>query len=310
MEYINSDEGWAGDMLGRADAARRVLNRATRDALLVRIHVIIAPDQDIFIKMVGGWAENSVAVALPEQRTIVLNGDKLRIGAPSDLANTLVHEFAHLYLDLRCVRERPRWLEEGIAMHVAGQWESEDAAAVFIAAIIGGLIPLREMEQSFPVAVDSQRLAYRESYSVTNYLVQTTAGGSLPDFIASLSGQEGGCNLDSFWNPLQRDALEIQWKRGLRSVSNWSFLVLSSGFFWGLVALLTVIAWITLRVRRRKLHTQWDDEEKIYEALDEDDRLIWGDDEAEGDDEKPEKPENEPPPGRKPHRPGRRCFPR
>ena len=246
---------------------------------MVRVRMVIVPDRDKFVELVGGWAENSVAVALPRARQVVLNAETLRRGAPADLGSTLVHEFSHLYVGTRCERTLPRWLDEGIAMVVEGRWGVEESAALVLARTVNGLIPLRELEMGFPVQADRQRLAYRQSHSVVRHIMRTSHSGSLPNLLRSLQGEKGVAEIGRFWNPLHRDAIELRWRDTLTLRSNWPLLVHDSGLMWGAAALLLVVAYVVVRVRRRRRHAEWDEEEKIYAPLDGEKEGIWGQDE-------------------------------
>lgn len=302
VEYLAADERWAAEIIARSDAARRVLARATHDAFLVRVRIVIVPERDRFVELVGGWAENSVAVALPRARQVVLNAEALRRGAPADLGSTLIHEFAHLYVGTRCEIPLPRWMDEGIAMVVEGRWGVEESAALVLARTVNGLIPLRELERGFPVQADRQRLAYRQSHSVVRHIMRTSHSGSLPNLLRSLQGEKGLAEIERYWNPLHRDALELRWRDTLTLRSNWPLLVHDSGLMWGAGALLLVVAFVAVRMRRRRRHAEWDEEEKIYAVLDEEKEGIWGKDEDDlapgedddeawrGDDDRPRPP--------------------
>lgn len=278
IEYRPAEEPWARDIIARANAARAALNRATGEALLSRIRIVVTPDRQTFLRLVGDWAENSAAVAAPGQRVMVINGDVMRSGPPGNFGTTLLHELAHLFFGVKSPRPLPRWLDEGLAQAIAHEGNAEGVAALVWARWLGGLIPLRDLERSFPVQADRQRLAYQQSLSVVQYLVSEEYGGSLSRFIDTLTGREAEPEIERFWNPMTRDLLEARWQKSLGSGTNWLTLTLSSGLFWGGLALLTILAWLIIRRRSRALRSEWAEEERIYEALDEEERRIWGDD--------------------------------
>jgi hypothetical protein len=303
LEYVRASAGWVEDVLSRADAARRAVSRAANDAFLVRIGVIVAPDKESFIKMVGGWAEHSAAAARPATRQIVINGEALLRGNAAELSQILVHEFAHIYVGVRCPRPLPRWLDEGIAMHMAGEWTTDDAAALAVARLLRATIPLRELQHAFPLEGNRQRMAYRQAYSVVGFLVAEQFEGSLPALLTALREPPHAEDfIARFWSPDHRQALEARW---LASIAGWrslALLPLHSGLFWGLAGVLTVLAWLVVRQRRRRLRAEWEAEERIYAALDEEERRIWGDD-PEADHWDDEEPPDTPPRPRRFHRP-------
>ena len=269
IEYLKDDEPWVREVISRCDAARRVVSRATGDAFLINIRVLFAPDKDAFVRLVGGWAENSSAVAITGTNQVVINADSMRKGPAGTLGSTLQHELAHLYIGVRCLKPIPRWLNEGIAQRVAGEWQVEDSAAVVMAKSIGGLIPLRDIQHAFPVEADRQRLAYRESFSVVQFIEATRYNGSFDAMVAALTGERGVHQIDRYWDSLYRESLDADWRKSLKFSRNWPLLTTSDGMFWGIGAVLLVLAWLVVRYRRRIRHAEWDEEERVYAALDE-----------------------------------------
>lgn len=278
VEYLPGETAWVQDIIGRASAARSLINEVTGDPFLTRIRVIITPDRTAFLRLVGPWAENSAAVAVPRENIMIINGDVMRAGPPATLGTTLLHEMAHLYLGVSTPRPLPRWLDEGLAQIMAHEGTAEGIATLTWAKWLRGIIPLRDLERSFPVEGNRQRLAYQESLSIAQHIIEHEYGGSLPAFLNSITGANAENEIARFWNPLTRDVLETRWRQSLTARGNWVTLVLSSGLFWGFAAVLSLVAYLVIRHRRRALRREWDEEERIYEVLDEEERRIYGDD--------------------------------
>lgn len=277
VEALESHRKWIPDLISRADAARRVLNAETNDALLVRIRILFAPTQEAFLQLAGGGTENSYAVSLGNQQTLVINGAAVRSEGPDSLNTVLVHELAHVYLDVRAAGRVPRWMHEGVAQMVAGQWTMEDQVGLIAARFTNQLIPLSEIESSFPAQVERQRLAYRESFSVVKFLVEERFDYSLPAFLASITGEENSHALRMYWNPLFRDALQASWRGSLGSPWQLILVLTSSGGFWGLMAILVVVAYFVKRRRSKALRQEWAEEDKVYLVLDEEEKRAFGD---------------------------------
>jgi hypothetical protein len=220
---------------------------------------------------------------LNHRQTIIVNGEELRKSGAQQLGGLLVHELTHVYLDVRCKGQVPRWLHEGIAREVAREWTGEDTGGVLLARMFRGLIPLRELEHTFPAEAERQQLAYRESQSVVQFLIKNRHEGSLPSLLQSISGDEGAKQLEMYWSPMFVDVLQVQWQKSLGGWREWVAVIFGSSVFWGFVALLSVAAWWIRRRRSRALHREWSEEEKLYVVLDEEERKIYGDEDPDED---------------------------
>lgn len=105
------------------------------------------------------------------------------------LARVLRHEFVHALLHQRAEHARiPQWLNEGLAMQLAGDpWPDLDR-------IVQGevtLIPLDRLEggwTGFPATLAT--VAYLEGNSATAYLIERYGMGKVQDLIESLAGRQ------------------------------------------------------------------------------------------------------------------------
>jgi hypothetical protein len=282
IEAREEEHKWAPDIIKAAVAARRRLNEVTRDALMVRIRMILAPTQQLFLQLAGGGAENSVAVAVGGQQLVIINMEQLRSQGFERFGNVLVHELAHVYLDVRCTGPVPRWLHEGIAQTIAGE-ATGSASSLLLAKMLGQLIPLSDIERRFPTGLEREQLAYRESYSVVEFLIAHRHDGSMPALLSSIRGDEGLHNVELYWSPVYRDALQSQWRATIGGWREWAGAVATSGSFWTLIAALTVLAWFVRRRRNKDLRREWDEEEKLYLVLDEEERKLYGDEDPDND---------------------------
>jgi hypothetical protein len=282
IECRPQEQKWAADLVKAAAAARRRLNDVTRDALMVRIRMILAPTKQLFLELAGGGAENSVAVAMGGQQLVIVNMEQLQSQGFEQVGNILVHELAHVYLDVRCNGPVPRWLHEGVAQMAAGEITGS-GSSLLLARMFGRLIPLGELEQRFPPGLEREQLAYRESHSVVEFIVNKRHDGSLPAFLESIRGEDGAHDLDLFWSPVYREALQAQWRASIGGWREWLVAIATSGSFWTVIAALTVLAWFVRRRRSKALRREWDEEEKLYTVLDEEERKMYGDEDPDHD---------------------------
>jgi len=99
--------------------------------------------------------------------------------APENLdwgKRAMVHELAHLVtyqMTNSPYGDIPTWLEEGLSMYAEGDLE-ERFQSVLTSAISGGtLISVQSLCSSFPADPAGAHLAYAESYSIVDFLIQT-----------------------------------------------------------------------------------------------------------------------------------------
>jgi Tfp pilus assembly protein PilF len=109
---------------------------------------------------------------------------------PAWLARVLRHEFVHALLHQRVEGGRiPQWLNEGLAMQLAGGESWPDLDRVIRGEVT--LIPLDRLEGGwggFPSNVAT--VAYLEGNSATAYLIERYGMGKVQDIIQSLAGHQ------------------------------------------------------------------------------------------------------------------------
>ena len=98
--------------------------------------------------------------------------------SPSELdwgKSTEAHELTHVLVGhetFSCLGFVPQWLNEGLAMYGEGGPDTAMQATFDSALANNTLASLRALSGNFPEASDQASLAYGESYSVVNYLIQ------------------------------------------------------------------------------------------------------------------------------------------
>ncbi len=109
----------------------------------------------------------------------------------SPFRSILKHELVHLYLGRHIDAQRlPRWLDEGVSQWASGGvsellWMGK-TTEIEKATLRGGLIPLEDLERSFPGGEKPLRLAYQESLSIVNFIVAEHGEEGLRGVLGSL----------------------------------------------------------------------------------------------------------------------------
>lgn len=262
VEAPGGFDRYADSVLSHATAAMRSLNQATGDPLLAPVKFILAPDEATFLELAGNEGEQSLAVSLGGAQTVVISRPAMMKAGADKILQVLTHELVHVYLDVRCRGPVPRWVHEGVAQLLAGEWlDGPGEATLTIAAYTGGLIPLSELVRGFPQDVTRRQMAYAEAHSAIRFLVREDHSNSPHQFLRRISGDEGREYLRHLSGGMELMALQSRWQTELKSPLAIAAILLGNGFFWGISAGLVIAAWFVVRRRSRMIRNRWAAEE-------------------------------------------------
>ncbi len=139
------------------------------------IDFYIYGDRTAFYDVLGPGARESVGgEAHPEIRTLFANIGAAAVDDPW-VGTVIPHELTHLVFDSavkNAYHYPPRWLNEGIAVYESEGYGPSDRGAVRSAVGNGTIMPLRALTAQFPTVRDRFYLAYSESVSAVQFLVE------------------------------------------------------------------------------------------------------------------------------------------
>jgi hypothetical protein len=150
-------------------------------------------------------------IALPSPST----WGKANIHRYEDLWHVLPHEYTHLLLRGTGKGNLPMWLDEGIAVYEAGQWNTGYQRLLVEALENNKLLTLRELED-FNAFIKGGALSYAESYSTIMFMKETYGDRAFKDLIKSMATEK------SFKKALKTalgedlDKFEEKWETYLR----------------------------------------------------------------------------------------------
>ncbi|MDX1616250.1 MAG: peptidase MA family metallohydrolase, partial [Candidatus Promineifilaceae bacterium] len=163
---------------------------------------------------VQDWAGG---VAFADYNTIL-------IGVPPRLAEswgrrTVRHELAHLVLDqfgLSCVGgSRPTWLEDGLAEYAEGEPDEETEGYLAQALEENAFSPVRSLNGAFPADPDRAGLAYSQSYSLVNFLLDRYGAEAIRELLRRLADAEPyDAALEQVYG-FNADGLERAWREAI-----------------------------------------------------------------------------------------------
>jgi len=200
-------------------------------------------------------------VARSEQGVIVVKAPGLRRQA-FDYAGTLRHELIHVLLARNTdVSALPRWLNEGLAMTVGGDYRWESMFRVARMHLGGRIIPYRELnlELAAPHTDLAFGDAYAQSLSMTRFLRDRIGEEGLWQLVGALRTTTFSRALEdkTGLTPWQ---LHEAWEHSLWKVAVVSSLVSGCSLF-PLGALLLTMAYWRKRRRGQRILARWEEEE-------------------------------------------------
>ncbi len=218
------------------------------------------------------WASGT---AYPHEGVVVV-AMRGRDGSLLDWERTLAHELAHMALGRSLGGREPRWLTEGFAYLHSPDASLARSTTLFGAVMSGSIVPLWEIEQTFPDEEADAGLAYAESYDFVAWLAQRGRyqderdDGDREAFRHFLAELSAGHDLDeaglAAFGRRMKD-LEAEWSGSLRERYMWVPLGFFGGLVWVMAAVLLVLGWLRRRRSARRTLRQWE----IDEAKDKDD---------------------------------------
>jgi hypothetical protein len=211
------------------------------------------------------WA---IGVAYPDAGVVVV---AFRRGPmPSSIDSVVTHELAHLALGAALGDRAPRWLHEGFAYLHSSDFSIDRTRTLTGMAWTGDVIPLAQLDRSFPLAEDAAERAYAESYDFVAFLARRGRYSSPDDdgnrwpfreFLASLARGSAldRAARDAYLTSV--DELFEEWRVSLRQ----RYLTLPAGLLgmaiWVAAALLLILAFIRKRRQGRRTLARWAEEE-------------------------------------------------
>jgi len=267
-------EGNAGDrtvlfLAKHADSIAESVSKQIGFALRERMHVIVAPDRARFHAaqpkgaQLPDWA---VGVAYPHRSLIVLLKDPR-----GNILKTFEHEVCHILLGraFGSGHRVPRWLHEGMAIIVAGQWNMQRLSTMTMAVLTGSLLSMEDITHTFPRDVHRAELAYCQSFYFISFLKSKFGDDEFRTFLSVYSSCKD-FKL-ALWKAyfLRWDEINELWLDYLKVRFSWIPILFSTGVLWFLASLVFIWGYVHKKRKARKKMRQWELEEQLSSASEE-----------------------------------------
>ena len=226
------------------------------------VEVYLAPTAAAFRSMQPGsppdWADGT---AWPRQGLVFLRSPAIRPGTAEPLEQVLLHELAHILVGRAFNGEPPpRWLQEGVALHVAGEM-GPDRMALLMRQFPSALLRFEALAEGFPDDPLTAQLAYAQSGDLIGMIAaehgdaavgrlvrELAAGEPMPVALRRVTG-ESPVTLEERWR--------ARWTDPWQKLPSAAELLLYMG---GIGAM--GVAILRMTQRKRRILARWEVEEE------------------------------------------------
>ncbi len=280
--YITKELGWlelsyppsaaerVASIIQDADAVKADLVAKLGQDVLTHVTVRVAPTVSDMAKLAPSEApppEYASGVAYHGLHLVLLSMLVPRGAEAVDLDEVFRHELAHVALeDAVQGKHVPVWFNEGLAIALSGESWGDRMQTLASATLSGTLIPLNDLDRSFPRDDHRVGIAYAESADFMRFL---TRKSDQLRFAAMISRVREGQPFDravteAYGSDLRR--LELEWRSDLDHRFSVIPILTGGGLLWVLVIGGMGFVYIRRRRRTKAILERWAVEEAIEDA--------------------------------------------
>jgi len=145
----------------------------------------------------------------------------------------LVHELCHLIISDITHNNAPRWLQEGLSMHIEPIWYRDNFESLILpkAYLSKQIMDFGVLIDSFPPTEELTRIAYAQSRDFVVFLIKNHGKENLINLLNNLKKKTDlNSALILTYSQTLFD-LQISWLLDLKKRYNWIYLCIKAGFF-------------------------------------------------------------------------------
>ena len=260
ITYHPSSQERIEPLIAASDEAKRDLEEWLGGSVLgkVRVDVARTPGEMATLAPRGApYPEYASGVAYPELGLVLLTLTPRYPNESLDLVQIFRHELAHVALEDAVGRPVPRWFNEGFAVMASGETSFERMSVLMTATLSDRLMPLAQVERTFPSDESKASIAYAEAADVLRFLIRREDRHRFRALVAQL---HAGRSLDQ----AAREAygtdlvtLEHEWREDVAKRYTFWPILFSGTVVWVGVLGLFVWGWRKRRSRSRATLARW-----------------------------------------------------
>ncbi len=281
--YVTRDLGWlklsyppaakerVASLLADADAFKAEVSETLGQDVLSHVEVRITPTVADMARLapVGSPPPSYASgVAYPRLKLVLISMLAPRGADATNLDQVFRHELAHVALEDAVLGQHvPVWFNEGLAIGLAGENSFERQDVLWHATVYGNLLPLADLDRSFPRENFEVGIAYAESADFLRFLMRRTDRARFVAMVQRIrEGQTFERSLgDAYSSDLRK--LEFQWRSEVERRYSVIPILAGGGIIW--VGVIVVLGWGYVRKKRRAkaILVKWAQAEAIEDAL-------------------------------------------
>jgi hypothetical protein len=257
-------------LIEEAPAFKATLADLLGQSVLDHVEIRIARSADDMAAMAPREVpppEYASGVAYPSLHLVVLSLTAPVGAEPTELDQVFRHELFHVALE-DSVRGRhvPLWFNEGMAIYVSGEHPWLRRKTLWDAALSHSVIPLQDLDRSFPSQNYEASIAYAESADFVRFLLRDQ---DQPRFGALIERVRGGqpfdrAIADSYNTDLRK--LEYQWREDIAKRYTFWPMLFSGSTVWVFALGAMALGYARKRRRDRATLARWEQEEHQHDA--------------------------------------------
>ena len=280
--YVTKDLGWlqlsyppaaserVASLIEDADAIKAELTRSLGQTVLTNVTVRVAPTVADMTRLAPADApppEYASGVAYHGLHLVLLSMLAPRGADAVDLDEVFRHELAHVALeDAVQGRHVPVWFNEGLAISLSGELAMARTKTLWNATLSGTLIPLADLDRSFPQDNFEVSIAYAESADFMRYLTRKSDRLRFASMIERVRDGQSfeRAVAEAYGSDLRR--LEFEWRGDLEHRFSVIPVLTGGGLVWVLVIAALVAAYVRRRRRSKAILVRPAREEALEDA--------------------------------------------
>lgn len=271
VKYAVSNQKLAPYILKLAEETHLIITQDIGYSLDKKTTIFICPSNQEFQELGGSPSKWTLGQAFTRDNVILIQTPKniwrMEVAPLSriEIDRVIRHEYTHIILGQ--IDGLPVWLNEGLAMYEAKQWQIDDNILLGEAYLSKHIIPLSKLTYSFPSTdglLHHQKeieLAYAQSFDIVKFIINQYSNNGLKRLIKEMF------KTNEFDIALKRSLgltpllLEISWHQDLKKRFNWLYIVTDSSLFWLALPILFLIIYLIKQYQVKKKRQQWAMEE-------------------------------------------------